>query len=228
VQVALDVAEGLRYLHGYARPPYVHMDVCSGSVLLDTAFRAKIRNFGGARVIRGGDDGDQGDVRELFTMTSTIAGACGYMAPEYLEHGVVSPKADVYSFGVVLLELFTGKDVDQLEEDGGGDPLAGLNALGVDRKNDEEHHGDDGAALKRLEEFVDPAMAAGSCPLDAVVMMVRLIERCVQRNAGARPGMGEVAQYLLKLSDISGDSWQSSSEYRQSSVSEATSEQLAR
>ncbi|XP_047051218.1 lysM domain receptor-like kinase 4 [Lolium rigidum] len=228
VQVALDVAEGLRYLHGYARPPYVHMDVRSGSVLLDTAFRAKIRNFGGARVIRGGDDGDQGDVRELFTMTSTIAGARGYMAPEYLEHGVVSPKADVYSFGVVLLELFTGNDVEQLEEDGGGDPLAGLNALGVDRKNDKEYHGDDGAALKRLEEFVDPTMAAGSCPLDAVVMMGRLIERCVQRNAGARPGMGEVAQYLLKLSDISGDSWQSSSEYRQSSVSEATSEHLAR
>ena len=89
VQVALDVAEGLRYLHGYARPPYVHMDVRSGSVLLDAAFRAKIRNFGGARVIRGGDDGDQGDGRELFTMASTITGARGYMAPEYLENGVV-------------------------------------------------------------------------------------------------------------------------------------------
>ncbi|KAM0828055.1 hypothetical protein ACQ4PT_067787 [Festuca glaucescens] len=133
-----------------------------------------------------------------------------------------------FSGDTAAVEIVDHDVSTELEEDGGGDPLACLNALGVDRKNDEEHHGDDGAALKRLEEFVDPAMAAGSCPLDAVVMMVRLIERCVQRNAAPRPGMGEVAQYLLKLSDISGDSWQSSSEYQQSSGSETTSEQLAR
>uniref|UniRef100_A0ACD5VB38 Uncharacterized protein n=1 Tax=Avena sativa TaxID=4498 RepID=A0ACD5VB38_AVESA len=218
VQVALDVAEGLRYLHGYARPPYVHMDVRSGSVLLDAAFRGKIRNLGGARVIRG----DEGDGRELFTMTSTIAGTRGYMAPEYLEHGVVSPKADVYSLGVVLLELVTGKDVEDLEED----PLSWLKALGVDHDGGRDgEDGDDGAALKRLEEFVDPAMAAGSCPLDAVVMMVRLIERCVRRDAAARPGTGEVAQYLLKLSDISGDS---SSEFHHSSASQTTSQQIGR
>ncbi|KAM0910870.1 hypothetical protein ACQ4PT_013875 [Festuca glaucescens] len=82
-------------------------------------------------------------------------------AVEIVDHDV---STEVDSLGVVLLELFTGKDVEQLEEDGGGDPLTGLNALGVDQKNDEEHDGDDGAALKRLEEFVDPAMAAGSCP----------------------------------------------------------------
>lgn len=225
VQIALDVAEGLRYLHGYARPPYVHMDVSSGSVLLGDGLRAKIRNFGGARVIRGGDAGGGG---EVFTMTSSIAGTRGYMAPEYLEHGVVSPKADVYSLGVVLLELVTGKDVEELEEDSGGDPLAGLNTLVVGDRADDEGNDDD-RALRRLEEFVDPAMAAaaGSCPRDAVIMMVRLIKRCVRRDAAARPGMGEVAQYLLKLSGVSGDSWQSSSEHHGGSGSD-TSQQLAR
>lgn len=33
----------------------------------------------------------------------------GYMAPEYVMHGRLSPKADVYSFGVVVLELISGQ-----------------------------------------------------------------------------------------------------------------------
>ncbi|XP_062181893.1 lysM domain receptor-like kinase 4 [Phragmites australis] len=193
VQVALDVAEGLRYLHEYARPPCVHMDVTSGSVLLaDEGPRAKLRSFGAARAITGGSGGEV-----LFTMTSRIAGTRGYIAPEYLEHGVVSPKADVYSLGVVLLELLTGKDVEELVGDGVGDPFASLRELA------EEHDDDGDAVLQRLEELVDPAMPAGSCPQDAVVVMVRLIERCVRRDAAGRPSTGEVAQRLLQLSGVS-------------------------
>ncbi|KAF0895741.1 hypothetical protein E2562_014350 [Oryza meyeriana var. granulata] len=211
VQVALDVAEGLRYLHGYTRPPYVHMDVSSDSVLLAAGLRAKIRNFGGARIIRGSTDA-AGERGEAFTMTSNIAGTRGYMAPEYLEHGVVSPKADVYSLGVVLLELVTGKDVEELESK--GDPFAGLNTLARDIDGSD----DDDAALRRMEEFLDPAMAAaGSCPREAVAMMVRLIERCVRRDAAGRPGIGEVAQHLLMLHGVSGDGWHSSLEHYRSS-----------
>ena len=33
----------------------------------------------------------------------------GYMAPEYVMHGVLSVKADVFSFGVVVLELISGQ-----------------------------------------------------------------------------------------------------------------------
>ncbi|KAJ1275878.1 hypothetical protein BS78_05G169600 [Paspalum vaginatum] len=216
VKVALDVAEGLRYLHEYARPPCVHMDVSSGSVLLaGDGPRAKLRGFAAARAITGATAGvdAEGAGEVLFTMTSRIAGTRGYIAPEYLEHGVVSPKADVYSLGVVLLELLTGRDAEDLVGDGVADPFASLRELA------EELDGGGDAVLQRLEELVDPALPAGSCSQDAVVMMVRLIERCVRREPGGRPSTGEVAQRLLKLSGVSVVSWQNSPESPRSSGS---------
>ncbi|KAK8447837.1 hypothetical protein SEVIR_8G164300v4 [Setaria viridis] len=214
VQVALDVAEGLRYLHEYARPACVHMDVSSGNVLLaGDGPRAKLRGFCAARAITGATAGAGGEEAALFTMTSRIAGTRGYIAPEYLEHGVVSPKADVYSLGVVLLELVTGKDAEELVSDGVGDPFSALRELA------EELDGGGDAVLQRLEELVDPALPAGSCPQDAVVMMVRLIERCVRRDAAGRPSTGEVAQRLLKLSGVSAVSWRNSPESPRSSGS---------
>ncbi|KAF8650957.1 hypothetical protein HU200_063645 [Digitaria exilis] len=213
MQIALDVAEGLRYLHEYARPKCVHMDVSSGSVLLaggdgDGAhLRGKLRSFGAARVITGaGEDGEEEEEALMYTMTSRIAGTRGYMAPEYLEHGVVSPKADVYSLGVVMLELLTGKVAEELVGDGVGDPFVALRELA------DELDGGGDAVLQRLEELVDPAMPAGSCTVDGVVMMVRLIERCVRREAAGRPTAGEVVRRLLKISGVEVVRWGSAPE----------------
>lgn len=38
-----------------------------------------------------------------------------YLAPEYLEGGQITNKVDVYAFGVILLELMTGKRIDELQ-----------------------------------------------------------------------------------------------------------------
>jgi serine/threonine protein kinase len=38
--------------------------------------------------------------------------ACsGYMSPEYALNGIFSIKSDVFSFGVVLLEIISGKRI---------------------------------------------------------------------------------------------------------------------
>ncbi|XP_065036502.1 lysM domain receptor-like kinase 4 [Musa acuminata AAA Group] len=92
MQIAVDVANGVSYLHSYTEPAYVHKDVRSSNILLDQTMRAKVANFGMARASEG-RDGE-------FVLTRHIVGTKGYLAPEYLEHGLVSPKLDVYAFGV--------------------------------------------------------------------------------------------------------------------------------
>jgi len=49
MQVALDVANGLQYLHEHTQPRTVHKDIRTSNILLDSTFRAKIANFSMAR-----------------------------------------------------------------------------------------------------------------------------------------------------------------------------------
>ncbi|EFJ08078.1 hypothetical protein SELMODRAFT_11326, partial [Selaginella moellendorffii] len=50
LQVAMDVATGLEYIHDYTKPSFVHKDVKSSNILLDANLRAKVANFGMARL----------------------------------------------------------------------------------------------------------------------------------------------------------------------------------
>ncbi|KAJ4830076.1 hypothetical protein Tsubulata_009288 [Turnera subulata] len=100
IQIAVDVANGLYYLHSFTEPTYMHKDIKSSNILLNGEVRAKIANFSLARTAKDDD-----------ATTKNVVGTRGYMAPEYLVAGHVSPKSNVYAFGVVLLELITGKDV---------------------------------------------------------------------------------------------------------------------
>lgn len=96
-RIALDAAEGLCYLHHDCVPAIVHRDVKSNNILLDGEFRAKVADFGVAKVVGGAKS------------MSVIAGSCGYIAPEYAYTLRVNEKSDTFSFGVVILELVTGK-----------------------------------------------------------------------------------------------------------------------
>lgn len=42
VQVALDSARGLEYIHEHTVPVYIHRDIKSANILLDKKFRAKV------------------------------------------------------------------------------------------------------------------------------------------------------------------------------------------
>ncbi|CAI9752799.1 unnamed protein product [Fraxinus pennsylvanica] len=47
--IALDVANGIQYMHEHAQPSVVHKDIRTSNILLDSTFKAKISNFSTAR-----------------------------------------------------------------------------------------------------------------------------------------------------------------------------------
>ncbi|KAF6166589.1 hypothetical protein GIB67_005451 [Kingdonia uniflora] len=52
LNIALDIANGLHYMHEHTQPSIVHMDIRSSNILLDSKFKAKIANFSKARTAK--------------------------------------------------------------------------------------------------------------------------------------------------------------------------------
>ncbi|RVW76778.1 LysM domain receptor-like kinase 3 [Vitis vinifera] len=101
-QIALDAARGIEYIHEHTKTHYVHRDIKTSNILLDGAFRAKISDFGLAKLVGKTGEGEASATR--------VVGTFGYLAPEYLSDGLATTKSDVYAFGIVLFEIISGKE----------------------------------------------------------------------------------------------------------------------
>ncbi|XP_077239809.1 receptor kinase-like protein Xa21 [Tasmannia lanceolata] len=104
LNIAIDVASVLDYIHHHCHTPIAHCDLKPSNILLDEDMNAHVCDFGLAQLY------SRITSKSSKEQSSTIGlkGTIGYIAP-----------GDVYSYGILLLELFTGKcPTDDMFKDG--------------------------------------------------------------------------------------------------------------
>ncbi|KAJ4794829.1 Leucine-rich receptor-like protein kinase family protein [Rhynchospora pubera] len=105
INIALDVASALSYLHHECMPPLAHCDLKPSNVLIDGNLNALVSDFGLAKFLVD----PASAVCQSSTSLCGLKGTIGYIAPEYAIGGQISILGDVYSYGILLLEMLTGK-----------------------------------------------------------------------------------------------------------------------
>ncbi|XP_043725889.1 receptor kinase-like protein Xa21 [Telopea speciosissima] len=114
LNIAIDVAFALDYLHYDCYVPIVHCDLKPSNILFDNDMTAHISDFGLARLLVEPDDNSS----QAQTSTIGIKGSIGYAAPEYGMGGKATIQGDIFSYGILLLEMFIGKrPTDQMFSD---------------------------------------------------------------------------------------------------------------
>ncbi|XVF25224.1 hypothetical protein REPUB_Repub13aG0194700 [Reevesia pubescens] len=178
LKIAVGTAKGLAFLHEEEKP-VIYRDFKTSNILLDSAYNAKVSDFGLAT------DGPEG---EKTHVTTCVMGTEGYAAPEYITTGHLTTMSDVFSFGVVLLELLTGRrSVDKTR------PGREKNLVEWARPLLKDSYKLDGIMDPRLEEQYSTEGARKAAAL---------AYQCLSNNPKCRPTMSNVVKALEPLLDL--------------------------
>lgn len=103
LKLASQIAQALEEAHELG---IVHRDLKPGNILITPKGRAKVLDFGIARLLRVADDDES---TQSATASRGVIGTLPYMSPEQLLGKSVDVRSDIFSFGAVLYEMSTGR-----------------------------------------------------------------------------------------------------------------------
>ena len=175
LNVAHDVALALEFLHGVG---VLHRDLSSNNVLLIAGKRAKVTDFGMAKVWEG---------HTQTTPATTCPGTVAYMPPEaFKAEPLYTEKLDIFSAGVVYLQILTKKfpnPRDRVRQEYNDERYpTGIEVIIPER-------------VRRQEEI---AMATPDDPLLLIAL------DCIHDKAFMRPSAGEVC---VRIEALKSTSW---------------------
>ena len=104
IDIGLQLAEGLDAAHKHG---IIHCDLKPSNIRITPDSRAKILDFGLARMFRRHTTATADT--ETLTEVESSGGTLPYMAPEQLLGDALDPRTDIWGLGCVLYEMATGK-----------------------------------------------------------------------------------------------------------------------
>lgn len=175
--IAVGTAKGLAYLHEDCDVKIVHCDIKPENVLLDANFRAKVSDFGLAKLM----------TREQSHVFTTMRGTRGYLAPEWITSYAISEKSDVYSFGMVLLEIIGGRK--------------NYDSSLISEKSHFPSYAFKMMEEGNIQEILDQQMKINEKD-QRVIVAIQVALWCIQDDMNLRPPMTKVVQMLEGLCPV--------------------------
>ncbi|CAM6085408.1 unnamed protein product [Calypogeia fissa] len=179
LDIALNAARGIEYLHTDCNPRIIHRDVKSSNILIDENMVAKVCDFGISKQTPEG----------IFSGVDTLLkGTPGYFDPEYFISQRLTQKSDVYSFGVVLLEIISGRHphVSDLPDGSSGTLIQWVRIAANDG---------------RLLDIVDPTLN-GEFNVDSMMRVISLAISSIDLATAKRPDMRQVVRSLTEAIEL--------------------------